>query len=92
LILFAEFYWLLGLEVRVDDGLVEERADAVARAARSDSKTSTGEFDPYDRQWDGLMPIERDPLTRMRLLVSRLTDSIKLDDGLLRLKPFDRRE
>ena len=45
-------------------------------------------FDPYDRQWDGIVPIEDDPLTRMRLLVARLRDSIRLHGGLAALEPF----
>ena len=54
-------YWLLQLEVEEGDD-VGEPEGAVAqrilnRTASADSPIDI--FDPYDRQWDGIVPIER---------------------------------
>ena len=84
MLLFAECYWILQLEVE-EHGLVGAREGAVARAVREASTTSQPsmtEFDPYERRWDGIVPIEEDPLTRLRFLVDRLRNSIQLDRSL----------
>ena len=88
--MFNQCYWLLQLEVEEGDD-VGEREGAVAqrilnRNAAADTPIDL--FDPYDRQWDGIVPIVDDPLTRMRLLVTRLRDSIRLNGGLAALEPF----
>jgi Flp pilus assembly protein TadD len=89
-ILFSECFWLLQLEVDELES-VGEREGAVAhrildRQVVAGSPLDT--FDPYERQWDGIVPIDRDPLTRMRLLVPRLRDSIRLGGRLSGLVPF----
>jgi TPR repeat protein len=89
-VLFNQCYWLLQLQVEEGDD-VGEREGAVAqrilnRNAAADTPIDL--FDPYDRQWDGIVPIEDDPLTRMRVLVTRLRDSIRLNGGLAALEPF----
>jgi TPR repeat protein len=91
MLLFAECYWSLALEVKENPLSVGEREGAAARMILEASTTAeipTDEFDPYDRKWDGLVPIEQDPLTRVRLLADRLRDSIELDDRLTRLARF----
>jgi len=84
-LLFAECYWILQLEVE-DRELVGAREGAVARAVLESTATSSQlpmeEFDPYERRWDGIVPIEEDPLTRLRFLVDRLRNSIQLDRSL----------
>jgi hypothetical protein len=47
------------------------------------------EFDPYHRQWDGIIPVKDDPLTRMRLLVSRLRNSIEFRNDVNDLETFE---
>jgi len=89
-LLFAECYWILQLEVE-DHELVGAREGAVARAVLESIATSQlpmEEFDPYERRWDGIVPIEEDPLTRLRFLVERLYDSIQLDSSLGDLASF----
>jgi Flp pilus assembly protein TadD len=89
-ILFSECFWLLQLEVDELEA-VGEREGAVAHRILDrhlGGASPIGTFDPYDRQWDGLVPVEHDPLTRMRLLVPRLRDSITLGGRLSGLVPF----
>jgi hypothetical protein len=90
-ILFAECFWSLTVDIEEDELLVGEREGAVVRSILEGSTTaesSADEFDPYDRRWDGLVPLEHDPLTRVRLLMGRLRDSIQLGEELLELEPF----
>jgi TPR repeat protein len=89
-ILFSECFWLLQLEVDELEA-VGEREGAVAHRILDRHVTAGSpidDFDPYDRQWDGIVPIDHDPLTRMRLLVPRLRDSIRLGGRLSGLAPF----
>jgi hypothetical protein len=91
MILFAQCFWGLTIEVEDKAALVGEREGAVARSILDGKPmldTPIDEVDPYDRRWDGIVPIEDDPLTRMRLLMPRLRGSIRLDNRLLELKPF----
>jgi len=91
LLLFAECVWMLTLVATEDSRFVGEREGAAAHRILEDSSAAeipTDEFDPYDRRWDGLVPIEHDPLTRLRLLSGRLRDSIKLDSRLSTLTRF----
>ncbi len=89
-VLFAACFWLLRLEVE-EGQVVGEREGAVARRALDADAPGdsllTG-FDPYDRRWDGIVPLEDDPLTRMRLLAARLRSSIELGQNLFELEPF----
>jgi hypothetical protein len=91
MILFAECFWILTIEMEENADLVGEREGAVARSildgATSD-ETLMGEVDPYDRLWDGFVPLEHDPLTRMRSSVVRLRGSIQLGRDLLELEPY----
>jgi len=90
-VLFAECFWTLGLEMTEDEP-VGEREGAVARRVLDRDPTvevPTGEFDPYDRRWDGLVPLEHDPLSRLRVLAARLRESIRLGTNLLGLEPFE---
>ncbi len=77
-VLFAECFWTLGLEMTEDEP-VGEREGAVARRILEGGAVAevlAGEFDPYDRRWDGLVPLEHDPLSRLRVLATRLRESI----------------
>ena len=89
LILFANCFWVLGLELEEDE-IVGEREGAVARHILEENAEEAllEEFDPYDRRWDGLLALEDDPLTRMRVLVSQLRASIALSNELAELEPF----
>lgn len=54
-----------------------------------DDLTSTlPEFNPYEQKWDGIIPIENDPLTRLRVLVRQLKESMTLGGNLVELDPF----
>jgi Flp pilus assembly protein TadD len=89
-ILFRDCFWLLQLEV-VEQDAVGEREGAVAHRIlerHEAAESPIDAFDPYDRQWDGMVPIEDDPLTRMRLLALELRESIALGPRLLGLEPF----
>jgi TPR repeat protein len=89
-ILFRQCFWLLQLQVEEHEAL-GEREGAVAHRILDRNVTAASpieDFNPYDRQWDGIVPIEDDPLTRMRLLVARLRKSITLGDHLAELEPF----
>ena len=90
-VLFAECFWNFALEIDEDEVLVGAREGAVAQRIMERTTTlesSTDEFDPYDRQWDGIVPLENYPLTRIRLLVARLRNSIQLRSEVLNLEPF----
>jgi hypothetical protein len=90
-VLFAECFWSLGLEVHDDDPLVGEREGAVAchiLDGATTLETPVIDLSPYDRKWDGIVPLEHDPLARMRELVARLRDSITLNREVLGFKPF----
>jgi TPR repeat protein len=91
-IVFASCFWVLGLELEADE-VVGAREAAVARRRLDDNQNDplADDSDPYDRRWDGLIAIEDDPLTRMRLLVTRLRESIRLAPELDAFEPFDSR-
>jgi Flp pilus assembly protein TadD len=89
-VLFSTCFWLLKLSVEEHEN-VGEREGAVARRIleRSAGAEIPGDdFDPYDRQWDGIVPIEDDPLTRMRMLVDRLRSSICFAGPVAGFDPF----
>jgi hypothetical protein len=89
-LLFGDCFWLLQLDVEERAG-VGAREGAVAHrilGRNAAAATPLDLFDPYDRQWDGIVAIEEDPLTRLRLLVTRLRDSISLHERLDGLQPF----
>lgn len=89
-ILFAECFWTVTLEVEEGDD-VGEREGAVAACILNGSTALNSPFDtfdPYDRKWDGIVPVEKDPLTRLRLLGARLRGSITLSPRTRELQPF----
>ncbi len=88
---FATSFWVLQLDVREEDP-IGEREGAAARAmleARPDLPAGELEFDPYDPQWDGVVPVESDPLTRLRSLTAQLRQSITIGEEALGLDRFD---
>ncbi len=88
MVMFAECFWVLGIELNEGE-VVGEREGAVARKVLEEGPATTLlEFDPYDRKWDGMIPIEDDPLTRLRVLTQQLRDSITLGENLSGLDPF----
>jgi hypothetical protein len=76
-ILFKQCFWVLRIDV-YEEGPSGEREGAVAHHILdgSTAQSPTAPFDPYDPQWDGIVPIEHDPLVRVRLLARRLKESI----------------
>jgi hypothetical protein len=93
-VLFDRCFWVIQLELEEDE-LVGEREGAVVRHLldqRSTLDDSDRNLDPYDRRWDGLIPIENDPLTRMRLLAAQLRGSILFGDRIADLEPFEPEE
>jgi len=76
-VLFADRFWVLALEVEEEAANVGEREVAVAHQLLESGEVVVGEsFNPYDRRWDGLIPIESDALTRLRLLSPRIRESL----------------
>ncbi len=89
LILFAECFWGLMLELEENDDVgIREGAVARAHLELPPEEVVETTFDPYDRKWDGIVPLENDPLARLRILASRLRDSINLHGAALDLAPF----
>ena len=87
-VMFAECFWVLGIELS-EGPVVGDREGAVARSVLQAGSTSAlPEFDPYERRWDGMVPIEDDPLTRLRMLALQLRESITLGGNLIDLDPF----
>ena len=89
-VLFSECFWLFGIEIEANE-LVGAREGAVAGVVidqRASGVLGNSRFDPYDSKWDGLIPLEDDPLTRIRILVQELRQSIQLDESLLDLATF----
>ncbi len=80
---------MLWLELEEDE-LVGEREGAVARhiLELNAAEALIKEFNPYERRWDGLVALEDDPLTRMRVLVVELRASIMLGNELAELERF----
>ena len=90
MVLFAECFWMVGIEL-VESEFVGEREGAVANALLAESLPGSGQlpaFDPYERRWDGIVPLEDDPLARLRILVNRLQESLALGGALSDLPPF----
>lgn len=93
-LLFAECFWVLALELEERES-VGAREGAVARTfleQTSSSELPQEEFDPYDRNWDGILPIEDDPLARVRLLALELQSSVRLSERVQSLDPFSPEE
>ena len=91
MICFAECFWLLGIELDEQE-LVGAREAAVARFeidARDSGLPESGGSDPYDSKWDGLIPIEDDPLTRIRQLTKILLKSLALGETARRLEALE---
>lgn len=90
MLLFAECWWLLQLELHEDEDVGVREAAVITRvlddALPRDLLNVT--FDPYDAKWDGLVPVEHDPLTRIRLLMDQLRRSVQLSPELRDLDPF----
>jgi TPR repeat protein len=89
-LLFDECFWIVQLELEEGPDL-GEREGAVARRVLEENVSAEFpivDFNPYERRWDGMVPIEDDPLTRLRLLFSRLRDSIQLGNRVKTLVPF----
>ena len=91
-VLFANSFWVLQIDVREQEP-IGEREGSVAHVVLETRATpdTALTFDPYDKQWDGLVPVESDPLTRLRSLSMRLRKSISLGDQALCLERFDPR-
>ena len=90
MILFAECYLILQIELDEGD-TVGAREGAVIQIALEESDAAeipAIEIDPYDRSWDGIVPLEQDPLTRLRSLMVRLGASIRVGNEILDLEPF----
>jgi tetratricopeptide (TPR) repeat protein len=90
-VLFAAAWWTLQIDIQEDEPIGNREA-AVMRKILDESgvnaMTNT-EFHPYDIQWDGLLPVESDPLSRVRSLSDRLLSSLVLSKEALELEPFE---
>jgi hypothetical protein len=47
-------------------------------------------FDPDHHYWDGIAPIERDPVAQLRQLTRALEHSVRLGPEVAGLEPFGR--
>jgi TPR repeat protein len=90
LVLFADRFWVLALGI-TEIHPVGEREAMVARSLLEEGldPEATRPYDPYDRRWDGLLPIEKEPLTWIRLLGRRLVDSLVFGPETSELELFD---
>jgi hypothetical protein len=89
-VIFQDRFWMLGIEL-VDEALAGKREGEVARLLLDQIEpveVSEQKFDPYERKWDGLIPIEDDPLTRIHILSLELRNSIRLGEPTHSLEPF----
>jgi hypothetical protein len=89
MILFAKCFCVLQLDVE-EHAPVGAREGTVIRSildGNATIETPTIAFDPYDRRWDGLVPLEDDPLARIRQLAARLRSSSR---GLLQRARWSR--
>jgi hypothetical protein len=84
-ILFAQRFWVLRLEIIDDEHHTERETVAlVSTLTSSDDLTELEESPPlYSRYFDGVVPLESDPVARIRKLTDRLTRSIQLTPEVL---------
>ena len=88
IVLFDRCFWSLQIESE-EQRLVGNREGAVARRLMDESPSGIpSNFDPYAREWDGIVPMEEDPLTRVRMLGRRLRESLQLGEAIDALAPF----
>jgi hypothetical protein len=85
----AKCYWIFAIVVPGGGTYVGEREGAVARAMLDESRGVDAQFNPYERRLDEIVPIERDPLTRLRLLTTQFQDWMTLGGDLRILEPFE---
>lgn len=89
-ILFANRFWVLRVEI-IDDEHHNERELAAldSTLALSDDITALEESPPlYSRYFDGLVPLDQDPVARIRKLTDALARSIDLPDAVLAQEPY----
>jgi hypothetical protein len=82
---------MLGLEIKEEED-VGKREGAIAKVMLDSIVNGVeviGNFDPYESKWDGLLPIEEDPLTRVRLLSAQLRRSILFKEKTQLLEVFE---
>lgn len=90
MVLFEKCFWLLTLEIK-ENQLVGEREGAVIRYLLQNVKSLDERepmFDPYDRKWDGLIPLKQDPLSQLRVIGLQLRNSISLSNLTDDLEPY----
>ena len=91
---FKTCFWTLRIEVEETDP-IGEREGAVFRSVLEQSSTIDDPavvVDPYDRRWDGLIPLESDPLSRLRVLVGGIISSMQFGPMVSQLEPFSDHE
>jgi len=90
MLLFAECFWVFTIDLQ-ESGEVGQREGEVARIALDTpvDGAELPEFDPYERKWDGIVPLEADPLARLRILAASLVDSFALGEAVTGLRPFE---
>ena len=87
---FAECFWtlqigLFGVDLSRRVAVVEDRILNSAMVGVLDVSS----LDPYDRRWDGITSLERDPLATLRQLTLTLQRSVELSPQALGLDPFE---
>jgi hypothetical protein len=90
MVLFKTCFWTLRIEVEESDP-IGEREGAVFRSVLDQSSKMVDPaavVDPYDRRWDGLIPLESDPLSRLRVLVGGIISSLQFGPMVSQLEPF----
>ena len=90
LIMFKTCFWTLRVEAE-DPDPIGEREGAVFRAVLDESSEFDDPaevVDPYERRWDGLIPLESDPLRRLRVLTGGIVSTIQFGPMVSHLDPF----
>jgi len=90
-ILFKKCFWALSLETEEDEEVGAREGAVAGQSLEGELTVGTADavVDPYARKWDGIVNIEDDPLTRMRLVAEQLRNSISLGENLSKLKQFN---
>ena len=88
-VLFAKCYWVIKIEL--PEGGSRRYREAVVRQQLELEKVASSvvSLDALHHSWDGVIPVEDDSLTQIRLLTLRIRESLAFDNSLRSLEIFD---
>jgi hypothetical protein len=88
---FARCFWTLQVGLfGVDSSLRERMVEDLVLNHPSVDPFDVTSFDPDHHYWDGIAPIERDPVAQLRQLTRALEHSVRLGPEVAGLEPFGR--